>query len=175
MTIWAYGKYEPKIDPSAWIFPSADVIGNIIIGKDVYIGPGAVIRGDYGKIVIGDGSAIEENVTIHARMGDTCTIEENVTIGHAAMIHTCTLRKGCVIGMNCTVTDWAEVGENAIIGEGAVVATKSKIASNMVAVGIPAKEIKPVSEQALMFWKAAKEIYQGLCKDYPKKLRKISD
>ncbi len=126
MTIWAYGKHEPKIDPSAWIFPSADVIGDVTIGKNVYIGPGAVIRGDYGKIIIGDGSAVEENVTIHARMGDKCIIEENVTIGHAAMIHTCILRKGCVIGMQSTVTDWAEVGEDAIIGEGAVVATRNK-------------------------------------------------
>lgn len=174
MTIWAYGNREPNVDPTAWIFPTADVIGDVTIGKEVYIGPGAVIRGDYGKIIIGDGSAVEENVTIHARMSDKCIIEENVTIGHAAMIHTCTLRKGCVIGMQATVTDWAEVGEDAIIGEGAVVATKTKIAPKMVAVGIPAKEIKPVSDQALMFWKAAKEIYQGLARDYPKKLRKIA-
>ena len=175
MTIWQYGKRKPKIDPSAWIFPSADVIGKVIIGANVYIGAGAVIRGDYGKIVIKDGSAIEENVTIHSSPGGTTMIEENVTVGHAAMLHNCILRKGSVIGMSSVVTDYAEVGEGAIIAEGAVVKKRTKIGAYRIAAGVPAKEIGDVKEIQTKLWSAAKEIYRDLTRDYPKKLVKIGD
>jgi phenylacetic acid degradation protein len=171
MAIYAYGKHIPEIDPSAYIFPSADVIGHVILGAKVYVGAGAVIRGDYGTIVIGDGSAIEENVTIHARVAQQATIGKNVTIGHAAMIHNCTIHDGVVIGMNAVVSDYAEIGENAIIAEGAVVKSKTIIAPGSIAAGIPAKEIGKASPEQIAFWQAAKQIYQDLCHQYPKKLR----
>jgi phenylacetic acid degradation protein len=169
------GRRKPKIDSTAWIFPSADVIGKVIIGANVYIGAGAVIRGDYGKIIIKDGSAIEENVTIHASPGLTTIIEENVTVGHAAMLHNCTLRKNCVIGMNSTVTDYSEVGEGAIVAENALVKRKTKISPYKIAAGVPATEIGDVKPQQTEIWKAAKELYQDLAKKYPEKLEKISD
>jgi len=173
MAIYSYGKRIPKIDPSAWVFPSADVIGKVSLGKKVYVGAGAVIRGDYGKIIIGDGSAIEENVTIHARLGGKTLIEENVTIGHAAMIHNCTIRKNAVIGMNSVVTDEVEIGEDVIIAEGAVVTKGSKIPPNSIVAGVPAKVIGQVPEKKKMYWKVVKELYQQLCSDYKRKLKKI--
>ncbi|MHA1342257.1 MAG: gamma carbonic anhydrase family protein [Promethearchaeota archaeon] len=171
--IYAYGARKPKIDPSAWIFPSADIIGKVQIGANVYIGAGVVIRGDYGTIKIGDGSAIEENVTIHARPGGNTIIEKNVTVGHAAMLHNCTLREGCIIGMNSVVSDYAEVGEWAIVAEGSVVKSKDKIPPNMIAAGVPAIIKGPVKESHKRFWAATKEIYQDLAKKYPKKLKLI--
>ena len=173
MTVYAYGARKPKIDPTAWVFPSADIIGKVILGPKVYVGAGAVIRGDYGKIIIGEGSAIEENVTIHARPNGKTIIEENVTVGHAAMLHNCTLRKGCVVGMNSVVSDMAEIGEGAIVAEGAVVKGGSKIGAKMIAAGVPAKEIGPVKENQTMFWNGVKEIYQGLTVDYPRKLKRL--
>lgn len=173
MTIWAYGKRTPKIDPTAWVFPSADVIGKVTLGAKVYVGAGAVIRGDYGEIIIEDGTAIEENVTIHARMDNRCLIGKNVTVGHAAMIHNCVIKENAVIGMNSVISDYSEVGEWAIIAEGAVVPSKSKIAPNKIAAGVPAKEIGDVTEKHKQFWGMAKEIYQQLTQDYPHKLRKI--
>ncbi|MHA1519375.1 MAG: gamma carbonic anhydrase family protein [Promethearchaeota archaeon] len=173
MAIYSYEKRIPKIDPSAWIFPSADIIGKVTIGKDVYIGAGAVIRGDYGTIIIGDGTAIEENVTIHARPGGKTIIKDNVTVGHAAMIHNCTLERDCVIGMQATITDYAKVGEGAIVGEGALVKTKQIISPRKVAVGVPAKEIKDVSDQLFQLWQSLKENYRYLAKTYPEKLKKL--
>ncbi|MEX2684391.1 MAG: gamma carbonic anhydrase family protein [Candidatus Sigynarchaeota archaeon] len=171
MPVYAYGRHVPRIDPSAYIFPSADVIGNVRIGAKVFVGAGAVIRGDYGTIEIDDGSAIEENVTIHARVSQKTTICKNVTIGHAAMIHTCIIREGAVIGMAATVSDWAEIGENAIVAEGAVVKSKTKISPGSIAAGVPATEIGIAKPEQIAFWQAAKQIYQDLCGDYPKKLR----
>lgn len=173
MAIYAFGKFEPKIDPSAWIFPSADIIGNVSIGPKVYVGAGAVIRGDYGSIEIKKGTSIEENVTIHARPGEQTIIEENVTVGHAAMIHNCTLKRDCVIGMKAIVTDYAVVGEGAIIGEGALVKNRQTIGPKRIAVGIPAKEIKDVPAKVTEFWQSIKLIYQDLARTYPHKLRRI--
>lgn len=175
MTIWAYGTRVPEIDKSAWVFPSADIIGKVIIGPKVYIGAGAVIRGDYGTISIGEGTAIEENVTIHARMNDKCIIGKDVTVGHAAMIHNCTINDNAVIGMNSTVSDYSVVGEWAIIAEGAVVKSKSQIKANAIAAGIPAVEIGEVNEKQKAFWSMAKQIYQELARDYPKKLKKVDE
>jgi len=175
MTLWRYGGRRPRIDPNgSWIFPSADVIGKVEIGPNVYVGANAVIRGDYGKIIIKEGTAIEESVTVHARPGGTTLIEEDVTVGHAAMLHNCTLRKGCIVGMNSTVTDYAEVGEDAIVAEGAVVKARSKIPAGKVAAGIPAKVIGDVNPKHTQFWKATKEMYQQLAKDYPRKLKEMS-
>nr|MDO8112695.1 gamma carbonic anhydrase family protein [Candidatus Sigynarchaeota archaeon] len=176
MAIYAYGNRIPKIDPTAYVFPSADVIGKVTIGAKCFIGAGAILRGDYGEIVVGDGSAIEENVTVHARVGSKCEIGKNVTVGHAAMLHTCTIRDGAVIGMKSTVSDYAEVGENAIVAEGAVVISKTKVEPNSIVAGVPAKDIgKKVSESQAAFWKEAKKIYQQLAIDYPTKLRKLDD
>lgn len=173
MAVYAFGKRVPEIDPSSWIFPTAAVIGKVIIGKNCYVGAGAVIRGDYGKIILGDGVSIEENVTIHARPGGKTILEDNVTIGHAAMIHNCTIKHDAVIGMQATVSDYAEIGEFAIIGEAALVKSKQIIAPNKIAVGFPAKEIKEVPPAVKEFWQGVKEIYRDLAASYPKKLRKI--
>lgn len=172
MPIYSFGSRKPKIDPTAWIFPTAVVIGKVIIGPEVYVGAGAVIRGDYGKIVIKEGTAVEENVTIHARPGGKTLIEEDVTIGHMAMIHNCTLKKNCVIGMSAVISDYAEIGEGAIIGEGSVVKARSKISPNTIAVGIPAVEKGEVGGK-MEFWIGAKQIYRDLCKQYPRKLKEI--
>ncbi|MBN2151776.1 MAG: gamma carbonic anhydrase family protein [Candidatus Lokiarchaeota archaeon] len=171
MPVYAYGKHTPRIDPSAYIFPSADVIGNVRIGAKVFVGAGAIIRGDYGVIDIDDGSAIEENATIHARMSQKTTICKNVTISHAAMIHTSTIRDGAVIGMKAVVSDFAEVGENAIVAEGAVVPSKARISPGSIAAGVPAVEIGKLKPEQIDFWQAVKQIYQDLCRQYPKKLR----
>ncbi|NMC05560.1 MAG: gamma carbonic anhydrase family protein [Candidatus Lokiarchaeota archaeon] len=173
MPVYAYGKHVPRVDPSAYLFPDADVIGNVKIGAKVFVGAGAVIRGDYGEIDIGDGSAIEENVTIYARISQKTTICKNVTVGHAAMIHTCTIREGAVIGMKAVVSDFVEVGENAIIAEGAVVKSKTKISPGSIAAGVPAKEIGTATPEQIAFWQGAKQIYQDLCHQYPKKLRLV--
>jgi phenylacetic acid degradation protein len=173
MTIWAFGKRIPNISPSSWVFPTADIIGKVTLGPKVYVGAGAVIRGDYGEVIIDEGTAIEENVTIHARIGDKCIIGKNVTVGHAAMLHTCVINENAVIGMKSVISDYAEIGEWAIIAEGAVVTSKTKIDPNRIAAGIPAKEIGDVSEKHKQFWSMAKVVYQGLSEEYPRKLKKI--
>lgn len=173
MAIYAYGEFSPQIADDAWIFPSADIIGNVQIGKSAYIGAGAVIRGDYGQIIIDDGAAIEENVTIHAAVNRSCHIHKNAIVGHAAMLHGCEILEEAVVGMSSVVTNDAILGKRAILGEGAVLTAKTNIPDDMIAVGVPAKVLKPVPKHLIRFWRQAGKVYRQLAIDYPQKLRRL--
>ena len=133
MSIYEFENKKPNIGKNTFIYKSADIIGDVIIGKNCYIGPGARIRGDYGSIRIGDNTAVEENVVIHARPDDVTIIGNNVTIGHASIIHNATINDWAVIGMGSIVSDWAVIGKWAVVAEGAVVKNKQKIPDKAIA------------------------------------------
>ncbi|XEO78266.1 Carnitine operon protein CaiE [Candidatus Lokiarchaeum ossiferum] len=173
MAIYKYGEFTPKIDPSAWIFPSADIIGNVEIGKGAYIGAGAVLRGDYCKIIIEEGAAIEEQVCIHASPGSETIVKKNAVIGHKAMLHKCIIHEDAVIGMSAVVTNNAEIGQGAIIAEGAVVKNRDIIPPHMIAAGVPAKIRGPVPKATQRVWLQAGKIYRQLAIDYKTKLIKL--
>ncbi len=153
MAIYEYKGYKPVIDESAYVHPLAAVTGNVIIGKDVYIGPGAAIRGDWGKIVIKGGCNVQENCTIHMFPGVTVILEEGAHVGHGAVIHGAHLKENCLIGMNAVVMDNVVVGAGSIIGALAFVKEGTEIPDRKVVVGNPAKIVKDVSDEMLK-WKA---------------------
>lgn len=165
MTIYEFEDKRPNIGKDTFIFKSADIIGDVIIGNNCYIGPGARIRGDYGSIRIGDNTAVEENVVIHARPDDVSNIGNNVTIGHGSIIHNATIHDWAVIGMGAIVSDWAEIGEWAVVAEGAVVKNKQKIPKKAIAVGIPAKIVSKISLEYEELWTKYKKIYSDLARN----------
>jgi carbonic anhydrase/acetyltransferase-like protein (isoleucine patch superfamily) len=174
MAIYEYKGKRPKTGNDCYIAESAEVIGDVTIGDGCYIGPGAKIRGDYGKIVIGDRTAVEENCVIHARPGEVCTIGNMVTVGHASVIHNAKLIDDfAVIGMAAVVSDYTNVGEWAVVGEGAVVKNGQEIPSGKIAVGIPAKVIADVTEEYKSQWTIFKKMYVELAETYEKNLKKI--
>jgi len=164
MSIYEVNGRRPVIGQGSWIAPTAQIIGDVRIGDNCYIGYGAVIRGDYGTIIIGNESAVEEMVMIHARPGGLTDIGESVTIGHMAMIHNCKLCSFCVIGMNSTVTDYSEVGEWSIIGEQSLVKRNQKIPPYKIYAGAPSVEKGDVQQKHMDEWNAAKKTYVGLAK-----------
>ena len=174
MSIYAFENKQPTIGKGTFIYESADVIGNVKLGKNYYIGSGARIRGDYGTITIGDNTAIEENVVIHARPNEIAVIGSHVTIGHAAIIHNATINDWAVIGMGSIVSDWAEIGQWAVVAEGAVVKNKQKIPDKSIAVGIPAKIVSETSAEYEKQWTEFKNIYVDLARErLPNSLKKI--
>ena len=173
MPIYEFENRRPRIDESAWVAPTAIVIGDVRIGAGCYIGHGAILRGDYGTIEIGAGTAVEEGVIIHARPDDRTVIGERVTIGHGAMIHNAVIEREAVLGMRSTTADWAVVGEGAIVGEGALVKNHQKIAPGKIAVGVPARVAGPVKPEHKERWSWAKELYIGLCDRYRKSFREL--
>jgi carbonic anhydrase/acetyltransferase-like protein (isoleucine patch superfamily) len=176
MSIYEFEKKRPTIGERTFIFTSADVIGVVVIGENCYIGPGARIRGDYGSIRIGDNTAIEENVVIHARPNDGTEIGNFVTLGHSSIVHNATISDWAVIGMGAIVSDWAEVGEWAVVAEGAVVINRQKIPGMKIAVGVPAKIVSEVTLDYTKQWTSYKKIYADLaCKRLPNFLKEITN
>src|ERR1700749_478137 len=114
--IYEFNGYKPVIHPSAFIHPQACVTGNVIIGKDVYVGPGAAVRGDWGEIIIEDGGNVQENCTIHMFPGVTVLLKKGTHMGHGSIIHGSTIGKNCLIGMNAVIMDNVVLGDECIVG-----------------------------------------------------------
>jgi phenylacetic acid degradation protein len=159
---YEFNGYRPVVDPSAFVHPQAAVTGNVIIGKDAYIGPGAALRGDWGQIILEDGCNVQENCTIHLFPGVTVRLGAGAHIGHGAIVHGATIGRNCLIGMNSVIMDNVEIGEECIVGALSLVKTGEKIPPRSVVVGNPAKVIKPVSEEMLRWKTEGTAIYQAL-------------
>jgi len=173
--IYEFEGRQPKIGDQTYVNHMAIVIGKVTIGRQCYIAPGAVVKGDYGEVTIGDGCSIQENVVIHARPGERTTIGSNCTIGHGSIIHNATVKDEAVIGMGAIVSDYAVIGEWAVIGEGAVVRQHFEVPEGAIAVGVPAKIIGEVKDHHKEELTKFKKIYQDLAIRYPKGLKKLSD
>ena len=163
--IYEFNGYKPVIDPSSYIHKEATIIGNVIIGKDVYVGPGASIRGDWGKITIKNGCNIQDNCTIHIFPGKDVILEENAHIGHGAIIHGSYIGKNSLIGMNCVIMDDTVIGEECIIGALCFVKGEMKIPNRKIVVGNPAKIKGEVSDDMIKWKKKGTELYQNLPKE----------
>ena len=164
--LYSFDNRKPKIGKDTYVSESALVIGDVKVGDNCYIGHGAILRGDYGTIEIGNGTAIEEGVVIHAPPQETCWIGEKVTAGHGAIIHSKSIGDWAVIGMGAVLSLWAEIGKRSIIGEGAVVAMRQKLPDNVVATGNPARVIRELSSKDKELWKKGKQLYIDLAKKY---------
>ena len=162
--IYEFNSYKPVIHESAFIHPQAAVTGNVIIGRDVYIGPGAAIRGDWGKIVIEDGCNVQENCTIHMFPGVTVTLKKAAHIGHGAIIHGSTIGENTLVGMNAVVMDNVVIGNECIIGALAFVKEGTQIPDRKVVVGNPAKIVKDVTDEMAQWKTEGTGWYQRLPK-----------
>jgi carbonic anhydrase/acetyltransferase-like protein (isoleucine patch superfamily) len=171
--IYRFEDRVPSIGQGTFVFETATVVGDVTLGNNVYVGPGAVVRGDYGKIVIGDRVSIEENVVIHARPGEQTIIGNDVTLGHGCVIHNCTIDDLAVIGMGSVVSDYAHVGRWGVVAEGAVVRSKGVVEPETAVAGIPARVIKRIDEDFKKMWLAFKANYPDLARRYPEGLERL--
>ena len=173
MTVRSFDGRIPRIDEGSYVHPSADVFGDVTIGRGCWIGPGARLRGDYGTIVVGDYSSIEDNCVVHARPGETTRIGDWVTIGHGCVIHTATVQDYAVVGMGSIVSDWAVVGRWAVVAEGCVVRNRQEIPAEAIAVGLPARVIGRVDEAYKERWGSYKAEYAALAQRYAAGVRPV--
>lgn len=147
--VYAYDGIVPVIDPAAFVHPEAVVIGDVIVGAGVYVGPCAVLRGDFGRIILHPGCNVQETCVIHSFPGKDVVIEEAGHIGHGAVLHGCHIGRNAMVGMNAVVMDEAVVGENTIIAAMAFVKAGAQIPANALAVGSPAKVIRELSAEEI--------------------------
>ncbi len=163
--IYEFDGYRPVINESTFVHPQATVIGNVVIGKDVYIGPGAAIRGDWGQIIIEDGCNVQENCTIHMFPGVTVLLKEAAHIGHGAIIHGATIGKNCLVGMNAVIMDNVQLGDECIVGTLTFIKADEIIPARSMVVGNPHKIIRQVSDE-MMNWKTeGTKLYRQLPKE----------
>lgn len=162
MSVYSFNGFIPVVHESSFVHPKASVIGNVIIGKNVYIGPGAAIRGDWGMIIIEEGCNVQENCTIHMFPGTTVTLKKGAHIGHGAIIHGGTIGENCLIGMNSVIMDDAVIEEECIIGALTFVPAKMEIPRRSLVVGNPAKVIKQVSDEMIEWKTKGTALYQAL-------------
>ena len=171
--IYAFKGFIPVVHPSSFVHPQAAVTGNVIIGKDCYIGPGAAIRGDWGGIVLEDGCNVQENCTIHMFPGVTVTLEAGAHIGHGAIIHGAHIGKNCMVGMNSVIMDDVVVEEECIIGALSFVKAGTRIERRSLVVGNPAKKVKDVSDDMIAWKTKGTALYQALPGDCHESLKSV--
>ncbi|HZH94822.1 MAG TPA: transferase hexapeptide repeat family protein [Flavisolibacter sp.] len=162
--IYEFNGIKPIIHATAFIHPQATVTGSVVIGKDVYIGPGAALRGDWGQIIIEDGCNVQENCTLHMFPGVTVLLKEGAHIGHGAVIHGAIIGRNCLVGMNAVIMDEVELGDECIVGALSFVRQGDKIPPRSLVAGNPAKIIKGVSDELIAWKTEGTKLYQQLPK-----------
>lgn len=138
-----------KVDASAWVADSADVIGNVEIGQECGVWYNAVVRGDLNKITIGDGTNIQDGAVVHTDIQNPCTIGSMVSVGHNAVVHGCTIGNRTLIGMGAILLNGCKIGDNCIIGAGSLVTEGKEIPSGSLALGSPAKVVRQLTEEEI--------------------------
>ncbi len=164
--LYRFDGKEPITGSGTYVSETALVIGDVMIGNDCYIGHGAILRGDYGRIEIGDGAAVEEGVIIHAPPEDVCSIGQGVIIGHGAIIHAQSIGNWVAIGMGAILSIRSEVASKSIVAEGAIVRQNQKIPGSVMVAGNPAKQIRKVSRTEEQHWDWARKLYINLAHKY---------
>lgn len=165
MAVYEFNGFRPVIKESSFVHPQASVTGNVIVGENVYIGPGAALRGDWGQIIIEDGCNVQENCTVHMFPGTTVTLKKGAHIGHGAIIHGGTIGENSLIGMNSVIMDDVVIGEECIIGALCFVPSGMNIPRRSLVVGNPAKIIKEVSDEMIRWKTEGTALYQALPKE----------
>jgi phenylacetic acid degradation protein len=160
--VYAIDGITPVVHPSAFVHPSAVLIGDVIVGERAYIGPCASLRGDFGRIVVEEGANIQDTCMLHGFPGKDTVVGAESTIGHGAVLHGCVVGRGALVGMNAVVNDSAEVGEDAVVAALAFVKAEDKIPPRALAVGIPAKVVRMLSPQELRWKNDNMHLYQQL-------------
>src|SRR3954463_153460 len=171
--VYAIDGIIPVVDPSAFVHPSAVLIGDVIVGARAYIGPCASLRGDFGRIVVEAGANIQDHCMLHGFPGKDTVVGPEVTVGHGAILHGCVVRRGALIGMNSVVNDNADVGEHAIVAALAFVKAEARVPARALAAGIPARVMRELSDQEIRWKKDNMQLYQQLAERSLKTMQEV--
>jgi len=153
MPVYSLEGVIPVVDPTAFVHPQAVLIGDVVIGPRCYVGPGASLRGDMGRIVMGPGSNVQDNCVLHTFPSKEVRLEEDAHIGHGAVLHGCTVKRGALVGINAVLMDDVVVGEEALVGAASFVRAGFIVPPRTLVTGAPAREVRKLTEEEIA-WKA---------------------
>lgn len=164
LKVYAIDGIVPVVDPSAYVHPSAVLIGDVIIGPDCYVGPCASLRGDFGRLILERGSNIQDTCVMHGFPGTDTVVEEDGHIGHGAVLHGCRVGRNALVGMNAVIMDNAVIGEASIVAASAFVKAGVEIPPRVLVAGMPAKVIRPLSDEEIRWKSEGTATYQDLAR-----------
>lgn len=173
MPFYALENREPRVHPGAYVHPMAVIVGDVELGDNCYIGPGAVLRADWGAIRVGKGSNLQENSVVHVRPREEVLLGEDCHVGHGAIIHGAVLEDRVLVGMGAVLMDGVRVGMESIVGAGAVLKEGFQVPPRSIVAGVPAKVVGQVTEQLAERKRWGTALYQGLPRFYMEHLREI--
>ncbi|WP_063551755.1 transferase hexapeptide repeat family protein [Burkholderia territorii] len=175
MALFEFNGTRPRIDPSAYVHPSAVLIGDVTIGAGCYIGPHASLRGDFGAIVVEDGSNVQDGCVLHVGIGETCRLGVNSHIGHGAIVHGATLEPDTMIGMNAVVMDGATIGATTIVAACAFVKAGYDVPRGVLLAGVPGRVVRRLSDKEIDAKANGTRVYQQLAVDCLRTMIQIGD
>lgn len=164
LTVYAINDVTPVVDPTAYVHPSAVLIGDVIVGAGCYIGPCASLRGDFGRIEIRAGANLQDSCVAHGFPGSDTVVGEGGHIGHCAVLHGCIVERNALVGMNCVINDDAVIGESAIVAAMAFIKAKMFVPARTLAAGIPARIVRDLTETELLWKIEGTQAYQELAR-----------
>ena len=173
MPLYAFDGKRPEIGRNCFVAETADVIGGVRMGDRCYVGFGAILRGDYGDIIVGNETAVEEGCLCHAKPSGLLTIGSRVTLGHGAIVHGREIQDEAVIGMGAVVGFDAVIGRGAVVAEGAVVTSGTVVPANTLVAGTPARVIKTIDAEKRAHFNRVKQVYADLAETYDSRLERI--
>jgi phenylacetic acid degradation protein len=162
LKVYAIDGIVPVVDPTAYVHPSAILIGDVIIGPDCYVGPCASLRGDFGRLILERGANVQDTCVMHGFPGTDTVVEEDGHIGHGAVLHGCRIKRNALVGMNAVIMDNVVIGEEAIVAASAFVKAGVEIPPRVLVAGVPAKVIRPLSEDEIRWKGQGTATYQDL-------------
>ena len=162
LKVYAIDGIVPVVDPTAYVHPSAVLIGDVIVGPDCYVGPCACLRGDFGRLILERGSNLQDTCVMHGFPGTDTVVEEDGHIGHGAVLHGCRVGRNALVGMNAVIMDNAVIGESSIVAAAAFVKAGVEIPPRMLVAGVPAKAIRPLTDEEMRWKSAGTATYQDL-------------
>ena len=164
LRVYAIDGIVPVVDPTAYVHPSAVLIGDVIVGPGCYVGPCASLRGDFGRLILERGANLQDTCVMHGFPGTDTVVEEDGHIGHGAVLHGCRIGRNALVGMNAVIMDNAIVGESAIVAASAFVKAGAEIPARSLAAGMPAKVIRPLSDDEIAWKVDGTRTYQDLAR-----------
>ena len=164
MPYYAIDGVRPVVDPSSFVHPTATIIGDVIIGPDCYVGPSAVMRGDFGRLILKQGANLQDTCVMHGFPGTDTVVEKNGHIGHGAVLHGCHVGENALIGMNAVIMDGADIGPSAIVAAMSFVKANAQIPERHLVAGTPARVIRELSDDEIAWKESGTRDYQRLAK-----------
>lgn len=162
LSVYAIDGIVPVVDPTAYVHPSAVLIGDVIVGPGCYVGPCASLRGDFGRLILEAGANLQDTCVMHGFPGTDTVVEENGHIGHGAVLHGCRVGRNALVGMNAVIMDNAVIGEASIVAASAFVKAGQEIPARTLVAGMPAKVIRPLSDEEIAWKTEGTRTYQDL-------------